>query len=256
MTSADYLLDGTHRRARCRTARTSSAPYYALTRRAPRRSAAARSPRTATAITGPSRASSCPRPSGSRTGGWRRFGYLVEQRARVLRQPVDVDRRSDVDDASTRRSTVALVTRADRRQRQVADLPDGAEVPVHRERLLRGTVGRELRRELPRPRRGSAQVFYANDVATNDAVHSSKDVVVITDLGKYRLPTAEVARLPRGEGLHVRPHARGLRLRRLQPAQQRHRARAASTTCRLRTSMQITEIMNPRIARFGVSFTF
>ena len=32
-------------------------------------------------------------------------------------------------------------------------------------------------------------MFYANDVATNDAVHSSKDVVVITDLDKYRLPT-------------------------------------------------------------------
>ena len=38
-------------------------------------------------------------------------------------------------------------------------------------------------------RQGFSEMFYANDVATNDAVHSKKDVVVIGDLGKYRLPS-------------------------------------------------------------------
>ena len=104
-------------------------------------------------------------------------------------------------------------------------------------------------------RQGFSQVFYANDVATNDAVRSSKDVVVITDLDKYRLPTLKSLDF------------------RVEKAFTFGRTRAvfdfdvfnllnSGTVLGRQYDVQasnfnaITEIMNPRIARFGVRFTF
>ena len=98
-------------------------------------------------------------------------------------------------------------------------------------------------------------MFYANDVATNDAVRSSKDVVVITDLDKYRLPTLSSLDF------------------RVEKAFTFGRTRAvfdfdvfnllnSGTVLGRQYDVQasnfnaITEIMNPRIARFGVRFTF
>jgi hypothetical protein len=104
-------------------------------------------------------------------------------------------------------------------------------------------------------RQGFSQLYYANDVATNDAVHSSKDVLLIRDAGRYRLPTLT--------SLDVR----------LEKEVTFGRSRVAfdfdvfnlmnsGTVLGRQYDVQasnfnaITEIMNPRIARFGVRVGF
>jgi hypothetical protein len=104
-------------------------------------------------------------------------------------------------------------------------------------------------------RQGFSQLYYANDVATNDAVHSSKDVLLIRDAGRYRLPTLT--------SLDVR----------LEKEVTFGRSRVAfdfdvfnlmnsGTVLGRQYDVQasnfnaITEIMNPRIARFGVRLGF
>jgi hypothetical protein len=104
-------------------------------------------------------------------------------------------------------------------------------------------------------RQGFSEVFFANDVATSDAVHSKKDVLVLTDVGKFRLPT-----LTSLDARVEKEFAFG-------------RSRVtfdfdvfnllnSGTVLGRQYDVQatnfnaITEIMNPRIARFGARFTF
>jgi hypothetical protein len=104
-------------------------------------------------------------------------------------------------------------------------------------------------------RQGFSQVFYANDVATNDAVHSKKDVVVINDLGKYRLPTLTSLDFRVEKALNF-GHTRAVLDFDV------FNLLNASTVLGRQYDVQasdfnaINEIMNPRIARFGVRFTF
>ena len=104
-------------------------------------------------------------------------------------------------------------------------------------------------------RQGFSQVFYANDVATSDAVHSKKDVVVISDLGKYRLPTLSSFDF-RVEKSLTFGHTRAILDLDI------FNLLNASTVLGRQYDVQasdfnaVNEIMNPRIARFGVRFTF
>ena len=104
-------------------------------------------------------------------------------------------------------------------------------------------------------RQGFSQVFYANDVATSDAVHSKKDVVVISDLGKSRLPTLSSFDF-RVEKSLTFGHTRAILDLDI------FNLLNASTVLGRQYDVQasdfnaVNEIMNPRIARFGVRFTF
>ena len=92
------------------------------------------SPRTATATTSTFNGIEIAATKRLKNRWMGRFGFSWNQRARVLRRSVDVDRRSDADHlrpAGQRRPGHG----ADRGQRQVADLPDAADLPVQRQRL-------------------------------------------------------------------------------------------------------------------------
>jgi hypothetical protein len=104
-------------------------------------------------------------------------------------------------------------------------------------------------------RQGFAEVFYANDVATSDAVHSKKDVVVIPDLGKYRLPTL------RSFDVRVEKELVFGRTRAVLDFDVFNLLNSGTVLGRqydvqASNFNAITEIMNPRIARFGVRFIF
>jgi len=104
-------------------------------------------------------------------------------------------------------------------------------------------------------RQGFSQVFYANDVATNDAVHSTKDVVVITDLDKYRLPALSSLdfRVEKGFTFGSTRAVFDFDVFNLLNSGtvlgRQYDVQASNFNA-------ITEIMNPRIARFGVRFMF
>jgi len=104
-------------------------------------------------------------------------------------------------------------------------------------------------------RQGFSQVFFANDVATTDAVHSKKDVLLLTDVGKYRLPTLK--------SLDVRAEKEIVFGRtRVALDLDVFNLFNSGTILGRQYDVQasnfnaITEIMNPRIARFGVRFGF
>src|SRR5262249_21352979 len=104
-------------------------------------------------------------------------------------------------------------------------------------------------------RQGFSEVFFANDVATNDAVHSKKDVLLLTDVGKYRLPT--LASLDfRAEKEMVFGRTR------LALDFDVFNLLNSGTVLGRQYDVQasnfnaIQEIMNPRIARFGVRIGF
>jgi len=105
-------------------------------------------------------------------------------------------------------------------------------------------------------REGYAQMFYSNDVSTNDPVYATKDVLVIpNDVGKYRLPAVKSldARIEKTLTFGRSQIAfdfdvfnvfnSGTVLGRIYDV--------SSTEFN-----DIAEIMNPRIARFGVRFQF
>ena len=104
-------------------------------------------------------------------------------------------------------------------------------------------------------RQGFSQVFFANDVATNDAVHSKKDVLLLQDLGKYRLPTLKALdvrvekELVFGRGRVALDFDVFNLLNSGTVLGRQYDVQATNFNA-------ITEIMNPRIARFGVRFTF
>jgi hypothetical protein len=104
-------------------------------------------------------------------------------------------------------------------------------------------------------RQGFSQVFFANDVASNDAVHSKKDVLLVQDVGQYRLPTLK--------SLDLRVEKEVLLGRtRVALDFDVFNLFNSGTVLGRQYDVQasnfnaITEIMNPRIARFGVRFGF
>ena len=104
-------------------------------------------------------------------------------------------------------------------------------------------------------RQGFAEVFYAGNVATDDAVHPKKNVLVDTNIGDIRLPTVHQLDL-RAEKAFVfgRTHAAF--------DVDVFNALNSGTILGRQYDVQssnfnaISEIMNPRIVRFGVRFTF
>ena len=153
-----------------------------------------------------------------------RFGFAWNRDREYFDDPLQVDRRSDADhrrSAGQRRPR----HRAHGRQQQVEHLSDAADLPVQRQRLLPGPVGRELRRQLhPAP-------GLQRDVLLERRRHQRSRLLDEGHRGDsrpgWRLPPAggEVARRARGEALQVRSGAARARRRRLQRAEQRHRAR-------------------------------
>jgi len=104
-------------------------------------------------------------------------------------------------------------------------------------------------------RQGFAEVFYAGNVATSDAVHPKKNVLVDPNIGDIRLPTLTSLDL-RGEKAFT---FRGVNaafdvdvfnvLNSGTVLGRQYDVQASNFNA-------ITEIMNPRIVRFGVRFTF
>lgn len=103
--------------------------------------------------------------------------------------------------------------------------------------------------------RDSAEVFYAGNVATNDAVHAKKNVLVDPNIGDFRLPTLTA--------LDVRAE-KSFTFNGVNAAfdVDVFNVLNSSTVLGRQYDVQasnfdaITEIMNPRIVRFGVRFMF
>ena len=234
VTSADYLLDGTID-ATLPDGTHVSAPYYALTAEA--------APVGGGNITenrdGYHRTFKGLEVSATKrlSNRWMaRFGYSWNNEREYFDNPAT----AIVDPTSTTNRSADQWWSGhspDGRKRQVADLSHGAEVPVHRERVLRGTVGRQLRRELPAPARVQPGVLCQR---RGDQRRRPLQQGRRRHHRSGQVPSAdpEVAGLPRGEGLHVRPYARGLRFRRVQPAQLGDDPRTPGPTCRHPTSMR------------------
>ena len=104
-------------------------------------------------------------------------------------------------------------------------------------------------------RQGFAEVFYAGNVATNDAVHAKKNVLVDPNIGDFRLPTLSSLDI-RGE--------KAFKFRGVNAAfdVDVFNVLNSGTVLGRQYDVQasnfnaITEIMNPRIVRFGVRFNF
>jgi hypothetical protein len=105
-------------------------------------------------------------------------------------------------------------------------------------------------------RQGYSQMFFANDVGTNDPVYSTKDVLLIAgDVGKYRLPAVksldtriEKAFTIRGTQLAFDVDVFNL----LNHGTVLGRVYDVDST----RFDEVAEIMNPRIARFGLRIQF
>jgi len=104
-------------------------------------------------------------------------------------------------------------------------------------------------------RQGFAEVFYAGNVATNDAVHAKKNVLVDPNIGDVRLPTLT--------SLDIRAE-KGFKFSGVNAAFDLDvfNVLNAGTVLGRQYDVQasnfnaILEIMNPRIVRFGVRFNF
>jgi hypothetical protein len=105
-------------------------------------------------------------------------------------------------------------------------------------------------------RQGYSQMFYSNDVGTNDPVYSTKDVLVIPGkVGDYRLPTvhsldARVEKSFRFDRTQVTLDFDVFNLLNSGTVLGRIYDVSASNF------NQVAEIMNPRIARFGIRVQF
>ena len=134
-----------HRQPARRDALRRAVLRAARERRADRRRHADREPRRATTI--PSTASRSPRPSGCRTAGWDASG----SRGTASREYFDDPSKSIVDptpltaDPQVNGGLVTVPTAGSGKSQIYLTLPT---LPVHRQRLLPGAVGRELRRQL------------------------------------------------------------------------------------------------------------
>lgn len=104
-------------------------------------------------------------------------------------------------------------------------------------------------------RQGFAEVFYAGNVATDDAVHAKKNVLVDPNIGDFRLPTLTSfdARLEKAFTINNVNAAFDIDVFNLVNAGtvlgRQYDVQASNFNA-------ITEIMNPRIVRFGVRFNF
>ncbi len=105
-------------------------------------------------------------------------------------------------------------------------------------------------------RQGYTQMFFSNDVSTNDPVYSTKDILVIPDrVGKYRLPAvksldARIEKLFTFQRTTVAVDLDVFNL--LNSGTVLGRIYDVSSS----DFNNVAEIMNPRIARFGVRFSF
>jgi hypothetical protein len=105
-------------------------------------------------------------------------------------------------------------------------------------------------------REGYTQMFFSNDVGTNDPVYSTKDILVIPDkVGDYRLPAvksldARVEKLFTFQRAQIAVDLDVFNV--LNSGTVLGRIYDVSST----KFNQVAEIMNPRIARFGVRFQF
>ncbi|HYT69578.1 MAG TPA: TonB-dependent receptor [Vicinamibacterales bacterium] len=105
-------------------------------------------------------------------------------------------------------------------------------------------------------RQGYTQMFFSNDVSTNDPVYSTKDILVIPDkVGKYRLPAvksldARVEKLFTFQRTEVAFDVDVFNV--LNSGTVLGRIYDVSST----KFNQVAEIMNPRIARFGLRIQF
>jgi hypothetical protein len=105
-------------------------------------------------------------------------------------------------------------------------------------------------------RQGYSQMFFANDVGTNDPVYSTKDVLLIAgDVGKYRLPAVKSldARIEKAFTIRQTQLAFDVDIfNLLNHGTVLGRVYDVDST----RFNQVAEIMNPRIARFGLRIQF
>jgi len=104
-------------------------------------------------------------------------------------------------------------------------------------------------------RQGYSEMFFANDVGTNDPVYNTKDVLVVGTPGKYRLPTV------RSLDARVEKEVSFGRARVAFDVDVFNALNSGTVLGRkydveADTFNDITEIMNPRIVRFGVRLQF
>ena len=183
-----------------------------------------------------------------------RFAYSWNRSREYLRRSLDVDHRSDAAHLGSARARRASYG-GDRRQRQVADLPDAADLPVRGERLLPGPLGRQLRRQLHGAPGLQPDVLRQRRGDERSGV-STKDVLLIAgDVGKYRLPAVtsldtriEKAFTIRGTQLAFDVDVFNL----LNHGTVLGRVYDVDST----RFNEVAEIMNPRIARFGLRIQF
>jgi Carboxypeptidase regulatory-like domain/TonB-dependent Receptor Plug Domain len=104
-------------------------------------------------------------------------------------------------------------------------------------------------------RQGFAEVFYAGNVATNDAVHTKKNVLVDSDIGAVRLPTLSSLDA-RAEKSFVFGRVNAAFDFDVFNVLNSGTVLGRQYDVQASNFNAITEIMNPRILRFGVRFTF
>jgi hypothetical protein len=104
-------------------------------------------------------------------------------------------------------------------------------------------------------RQGYSEMFFANDVGTDDPVYTTKDVLVVGTPGKYRLPNVKSldARAEKEMSFGRARVAFDLDVFNLLNS---GTVLGRKYDVEADTFNQITEIMNPRIVRFGVRLQF
>ncbi len=105
-------------------------------------------------------------------------------------------------------------------------------------------------------RQGYSQMFFANDVAVNESVYLTKDVLVVGNaIGKYRLPNVSTFDMRFEKQLSFGP-------RHISFDVDLFNLLNSGTVLGRKYDVQaknfnaVTEVMNPRIVRFGVRFNF
>jgi hypothetical protein len=105
-------------------------------------------------------------------------------------------------------------------------------------------------------RQGYSQMFFANDVGVNETVYLTKDVLVVgSNVGKYRLPNVSTldARFEKQLTFGARRLSFDVDVFNLL---NRGTVLGRKYDVQAKDYNAVTEIMNPRIARFGVRFSF
>lgn len=104
-------------------------------------------------------------------------------------------------------------------------------------------------------RQGYSQMFFANDVGTDDPVYTTKDVLVVGTPGKYRLPDVRSLDARAEKELTFGPVRVALDVD-IFNVLNSGTVLGRKYDVEADTFNQITEIMNPRIVRFGLRFQF